>query len=253
MGTDDGEWDFYYCRVNDAPASIFLNFVYRDERPAGLDTLHYVGLQILEPGDHGMGVEPDVQLLWDLEDKITEAAAAKGFVYVGRLRNDGDWQITFYAAGNREPELDALVVGALAGVDRGYRLGSKEDASWSYYDEFLTPDSERWQWIMDRRVVEQLEKAGDVHDIPRPVDHFVEFPNPESRDAFMNAACERGFGAEAGDTRDEGEYPYTAQLIRSDPVTLNHIHDVVMDLIDLAGEHGGDYDGWGAPIADRAN
>ena len=98
MTADDGEWDFYYCRVNDAPASIFLNLAYRDERPAGFDTLHYVGLQMLEPGDHGMGVEPDVELLWELEDKITAAAAAKGFAYVGRLRNDGDWQISTTSA-----------------------------------------------------------------------------------------------------------------------------------------------------------
>jgi hypothetical protein len=249
VSTDDGEWDFYYCQVDDAPASIFLNFALREARPSGLDTLHFVGLQILEPGDHGMGVEPDVAKLWDLEDKITEAAAAKGFTYVGRLRNGGDWQITFYAAGNRESELEQLVVDALAGADRGYRTGSKEDADWSYYDEFLTPDAERWQWIMDRRVVTQLAKAGDVHETPRPVDHFIGFPDAAARDAFMNAARERGFSAEAGDTRDQDENPHTVQLVRSDPVTLQHIHDVVMDVVELAAAHGGEYDGWGAPIA----
>ena len=47
--------------------------------------------------------------------------------------------------------------------------------------------------------------------------------------------------------------PHTAQLVRSDPVTLKHIHVVVMDLVALASEHGGDYDGWGAPIAAALN
>jgi hypothetical protein len=253
VAAKNDEWDFYYCRVNDGPASIFLNLAHREARPSELDTLYYVGFQILEPGDHGMGVEPDVKALWDLEDELTEAAAAKGFMYVGRLRNRGDWQLTFYAAGNKEPELEELVVGALAKSDRGYRVGSKVDASWSYYDEFLTPDAERWQWIMDRRVVEQLAKAGDVHETPRPVDHFIGFPDPARRDAFMNAARGRGFQAEAGDARDEGEYPHTVQLVRSDPVTLQHIHDVVMDITELASAHGGDYEGWGAPIAEPAS
>jgi hypothetical protein len=248
------EWDFYYCRVDDAPASIFLNLAYREERPAGLDTLYYVGFQMLEPGEHGMGLEPDVKALWDLEDKITDAAAAKGFTYVGRLRNQGDWQLTFYAAGgDKEPELEEMVVKELGETDRGYRIGSKEDAEWSYFDEFLMPDGERWQWIMDRRVVEQLNKAGDALDVPRPVDHFIDFPDAPSREAFMNAARERGFSAEAGDPGDDGEPRYPAQLIRTDPVTLEHIHDVVMDIIELAEEHGGDYDGWGAPIASKAN
>jgi hypothetical protein len=247
------EWDFYYCRVDDAPASIFMNFAYRDERPSGQDTLYFVGLQILEQGEHGMGVEPDVKALWSLEDEITEAAAAKGFTYVGRLRTQGDWQLSFYAPAEKEPELEELVVAACAEVDRGYRFGSKEDESWSYYDEFLSPDAERWQWILDRRVVEQLGKAGDVHETPRPVDHFIGFPDAASRDAFMSAARERGFSAEPGEPRDDGENAYTAQLVRSDPVTLRHIHVVVMDLVELAAEHGGDYDGWGAPIAAALN
>jgi hypothetical protein len=252
--TKNEEWDFYYCRVDDSPASIFLNLAYRSERPSGLDTLYYVGLQMLEPGEHGMGAEPDVKHLWDLEDKITEAAAAKGFAYVGRLRNQGDWQLTFYAAGNKEQELEQLVVDLIEESDRGYRVGSKEDASWSYFDEFLMPDDERWQWIMDRRVVTQLANAGDVHEVPRPVDHFIGFPDAAGRDAFMAAAREKGFSAEAGEPRDDRhELTYTAQLVRSDSVNLEHIHDVVMDVTELAAEHGGDYEGWGAPIAKQTN
>ena len=238
------EWDFYYCRVDDAPASILLNFEYKDDHPADRDTLYYVGLEILEPGDHGLGINPDVDKLNAVEDAITSAAAAAGFTYVGRLRNQGDWQLTFYAAAGKEPELEGLVTAALD--DRGYRIGEKEDAEWGYYHEFLMPDAERWQWIMDRRVVAQLAEHGDRLEVPRPVDHFIGFEDAKSRDAFMAAARERGFTAEEGGS-DGDTFP--VQLIRIDPVELDHIHDVVMELIELADEHGGDYDGWGAPIA----
>jgi regulator of RNase E activity RraB len=34
-------------------------------------------------------------------------------------------------------------------------------------------------------------------------------------------------------------------------VTLGHIHEVVMDIIELAEEHGGAYDGWGAPVESK--
>ncbi len=243
------EWDFYYCRVDDAPASIFMNFEYRESRPAGLDTLYYVGLEILEPGEHGLGDDDDVELLWKLEDTITTAAAAAGFTYVGRLRTGGDWQLTFYGAADRETVLEELVVSALSESERGYRIGSQEDAEWGYYEDFLMPDAERWQWIMDRRVVQQLEKSGDVLETPRPVDHFIGFPDADRRESFLAAAREKGFRAEVGVTHESGENPFSAQLIRSDPVTLEHIHDVVMELIELAEEYDGDYDGWGAPTA----
>jgi regulator of RNase E activity RraB len=246
---DEGEWDFYNCRVDDAPASIFVNFAYGGRRPAGLDTLYYVGLEILQPGDHGLGVEPDVKELWELEDAITGAAEAAGFSYVGRLRSRGDWQLTFYAKKNKQSELERIVVGALKGSRRGYRIGEKNDAEWEYYEEFLLPDAERSQWIMDRRVVHQLAQAGDVHSVERPVDHFIGFSDPAQRDAFMESARALGFDADAGPADESGEARYPVQLTRPDATELDHIHDVVMNLIELAREHDGDYDGWGAPIA----
>lgn len=252
MAISPEEWESYACQVDDEPASILLNLAYRDERPSGTDTVYYVGLQILDPGDHGMGVEPDVKELWRLEDEISDALVAKGFTYVGRLRSQGDWQLTFYAASGREPELEELVQGALGEGDRGYRVGSKEDPTWSYFEDFLMPDEERWQWILDRRVLTNLAKSGDVHTVPRPVDHFIEFRNSASRDAFLIAARERGFSAEAG-AREEGEECHTAQLVRTDQVTLGHIHEVVMEIVELAEEHGGAYDGWGAPVQTEAS
>lgn len=244
---DTGEWDFYYCRVDDAPASVFLNFQYQQERPP-LDTLYYAGLQMLDPADHGMGGPEDAEALWALEDAITTSAAGAGFTYVGRLRNKGDWQLTFYGDAGKEAALEEVVVRALADADRGYRIGSQADAEWGYYDEFLMPDAERWQWIMDRRVVQQLEGSGDQLDTPREVDHFIHFADADARDAFGRAAAELGFRIEALDPDQTNELPFGMSVHRNDAVNLNHIHDVVMTLSDLADENAGDYDGWGCVL-----
>jgi regulator of RNase E activity RraB len=248
MAADAEEWDFYPCRVDDAPASIFMNFQYRDAQPEGADTVYYAGFQILAPGEHGMGESPDAELLWKIEDEVTKAAAEKGLTYVGRLRNQGDWQLTFYGPGGKERVLEDITAEAAAG-SRGYRVGSKPDEAWSYYHEFLMPNAERWQWIMDRRVVERLEAEGDQAATPRPVDHFIDFPDRASRDAFAAAAKARGFAAEASDPNDDEDPQFSVQLVREDPVELSHIHELVMELTELAEEHGGDYDGWGAPVA----
>jgi regulator of RNase E activity RraB len=246
----DEAWDFYYGRVDDAPASIFLNFGYQGDVPPGLDTLYYCGLQIADPGEHGMGQGADVDKLWALEDAITAAATAAGFCHVGRLRNGGDWQITLYGVAGKEAELEALVVAALGDAERGYRLGSQPDPDWGYYHDFLLPDPERLQWIMNRRVVEQLAKSGDTHEIARPVDHFIHFADADARDGFIAVVEREGFAADAHDPDADAALPFTVALAREDPVTLQHIHDVVMHLSTLAEQFGGDYDGWGAPIAE---
>jgi uncharacterized protein DUF695 len=89
--------------------------------------LLWIGLQILQPGDRGLGDRPDVEALYVLEDRIVERATAQGMRYVGRLRNAGDWQLSFYGAPRHEGLLGGLAVEALAGQDRGYRKGRRID------------------------------------------------------------------------------------------------------------------------------
>jgi hypothetical protein len=155
---------------------------------------------------------------------ICEAAERAGFTYVGRLRTAGDWPLTFYGRPGQEKKLEQLVVDACG--ERGHRTASREDGGWSYYDSFLLPDAERWQWILNRRVVHQLAEAGDHHATARPVDHYVHFDEPDARDAF--AAAAKGLQAES--TEESGERPCGAHLVRTDRVELGQFHRVVMEL-----------------------
>ena len=243
------EWDFYPCRVNDAPASILINFRYQDEeRPEGKDTLYFAGLEILDPDDHGMGTAAEATALSALEDGIVASAEAAGLSYVGRVRNDGDWQLVFYGAAGADEALRDAVLRQLETEqsNRGYRLGSKADAEWKYYDEFLMPDAERFRWILNRRVVDQLRAAGDDLHTPRTVDHCVVFENGDGRRAFITAASALGF---AVDPAAPGEDATRVELHREDSVDIARIHAVVSELEALAEQHGGEYDGWGTTVA----
>jgi Regulator of ribonuclease activity B/Family of unknown function (DUF695) len=255
MSTDSSEtagvkvpdkWDFYHCRVDDKAASIFLNFWFRDEGPIrSADNLYWCQIEMLEPGEHGMGVGNDAKALQGIEDAIAKNAEDAGFYYVGRLRNDGRWQLVFYGNQDLESTLHRIVANVIPDFsEREYVVDSKPDSGWTYYYEFICPDAERWQWIMDRRVIENLQSDGDPLTQPRRVDHWAYFESAASRDEFIDAVSNQGFELEHAADVSPGERPFSAQVFRVDSVQLEDIHDVVMTLVRVADELEGEYDGW---------
>jgi len=240
------EWDFYLCKVDDAPASIFLNLGFRNSAPiTSADHRYSCQIEILDPGEHGMGIGTDALALQELEDAIVEEAQKAGFFFVARLRNHARWQLTFYGSEKLDSTLRSLVSEILlASAERQYDIASKPDADWSYYFDFLFPDAERWQWILNRRVVEQLEAEGDSLSEARRVDHWAYFDSVAARDEFVEVVRNHGFEIERIADDVEGDHPFSAQVYRHDSVQLHFIHDVVMSLKQTAEELGGNYDGW---------
>jgi hypothetical protein len=243
------EWDFYPCKVDERPASIFLNFWFSKNGPvASADTLYWCHIEMLEPGDHGMGTGEDVQELNRIEDIVTGNAEQLGLFHVGRLRNDGRWQLVFYGKNNLESSLRETTANAICSSARRSVVGSKADAQWSYYFDFLLPDAERWQYIKDRRVVNALKQHGDELTGPRRVDHWVYFPDVADRDEFVQNIEGEGFHVEELSDNAEGEYPCLAHVFRNDSVELDEIHATVMLLIRTAEPLKGQYDGWEASV-----
>lgn len=242
-------WEFYICRVEDAPASIFLNLGFEAVAPvAGADTLYVVHIELLDRDEHGMGSSAEADLLRSVEDRITEGAQAMGLYYVGRMRSRGAWQLVFYGPAGW---LDALkpthtTTELLAG--RKVDVRTMPDPDWGFYREYLLPDADSRQWIANRKVVEALQDQGDTLTVPRPVAHWVLFATAAERAAFLSDAEHQGFAVVNLVDDAEGPRPFGAQLQRVDAVDLDHIHDVAMSLVELARRYAGSYDGWEAPI-----
>ena len=72
-------------------------------------------------------------------------------------------------------------------------IGGGEDAQWGFLLGYLAPDRERWQWIMDHRVVRQLGEHGDDPTKPRQVDHAVHFKTEQAVDAFVKQVTDLGY------------------------------------------------------------
>ncbi|MEJ7600150.1 MAG: DUF695 domain-containing protein [Kofleriaceae bacterium] len=240
----EDDWDSYPCRVDDAPASILLNLRFESQAPADCAaTLYWLQIQLREKADHGMGSAAESEILQPAEHQITARAEANGFFYVGRLRCGGRWQLLFYGSEGRLSTIQILANELESSTGRSVEPGSMLDPSWNYYLNFLLPDTERRQWMRDQRTVELLKECGDPLLSPRRVDHWLAFQTALQRDAFV-CAVSPGFTIECTLDHGEGDFRFGARVHRVDYVDVESIHDVVMDLVQLAKQHGGHYDGW---------
>lgn len=244
-------WESYPAFVDGNPAMFFLNMGLIQVAPiADAPALYLAKIQMTDPGPNGVGTTAEAEAFNPIGDAICEAAASAGYHFAGRVRCDGHWELGFYgAAGGDFPAVLDAVGPQLSALS--IMVGGGDDPQWGFLLEYLAPDRERWQWILDHRVVDQLIEAGDDPSKPRPVDHTAHFPNVESLNHFVRAAEGLGFKEtqrREDSTRDDG-LPWTLEVQRNDTVDVDTIHDVVMGLIELVEEHNGDYDGWACPVA----
>ena len=234
MAADDA-FELYPCLVDGAPASIYVNLAYEHDTPAH-DTRYTIAIALRERGDHGIGTAEEGEAVNRIEEAVIAEAAHHAITYVGRVRNRGVWEIVLYGPPGHVDALHAHATEHAGG--RRLDVRAVHDAAWAYYRELLLPDAERRQWIDDRRMVQILGEQGDRHATPRRVDHRIAFATDAARAAFVAAVAPLGFEA------DER----ASTVHRVDPIDLDHIHDVVMSLVDAAAPHGGTYDRWETAI-----
>lgn len=231
------ELDFYPCLVDGAPASIYVNLRYESAPAPDADTRYTVAVPIRDVGSHGIGTAEEGELLNAWEEALIERLRAAGLVYVGRVRNRGVWEAVFYGPGGQIETVRSSV----ALDDRTSDVRAEYDPSWTYYRDLLLPDAERKQWMDDRRLVQILREQGDGLVTPRQVDHHLRFPARDRLDAFTKLVELEGFTVQGGED-------LAVLASRIDSIELDHIHEVVMRLVDLASPLGGLYERWVSPI-----
>lgn len=233
--TIENEWDFYPCRVDGEPASILINLRYRYEDPsAENDHVHHAFIRMVDPGPQGLGTREEMDRLTPIEDAVFDRVEQAGAQPVGRLRFQGIWQLSVYGPKDL-PWATWLAEAAGAPVE----VQLQADPEAEYLNEFLLPDEERLQWIMDRRVCDQLRHQGDDPALPRPVDHFIEYEEAAPPE-LLSALRELGF-----DVTDTGE---GLECSKVHDAKLETVHGITTELTELADRFDAAYSGWGAPV-----
>ncbi len=244
------KWESYLTTIDDKPASVFLDVGIADEAPRE-DYRVRLGVRVIQkvPRADGLTTQEEAHRLWPLEDALRPAVEQWGAIFVGRITSDGYREFVFY--GSSASGFDVVVSTALAPF--GYDVDTLDaaDAGWTFYFDILYPTPWDWQKIMNRQLLDHIQRGGDDLSKPRGVFHWLYFSMPADRERCAAAAREKGFGVRILPTakQPDGRHPPLGlQLYRVDSIGPNAIDNICIDLLNLAIEHSGEYDGWETQI-----
>jgi hypothetical protein len=240
-------WDFYFFVVDDKPCSTMLDLgLVRVAPLAERPWLISVRLPLLRPRADGLSDNTEAEELAKVEEALIRTLRKHcDALFVGRMTWSGTRDLFFYAA--RAEGLQAGLGEALGPSPKRRVMSQvREDKEWQHYLEVLFPGPVEQRWMADRRVVEELKKAGDRVEHPRPIDHVAIFPGEAQASAYGAACRELRFEVEVR-ALDDGS-GWSVRATRESPAELALVHEVATSLLLLAEEHEGRYDGWGCPV-----
>ena len=245
-------WDFYFCRVEDRDASIFVDLGIVGEAPRQeQQQLGRLAVVMRVPRSDGLSSQEEYDVLSAMEDTVQEwERNAKDASYVGRVTSGGFRTYYLYAARLAELE-DCVAVLRSKFPDYRYELDASHDPGWNSYRKFLYPSREELRWISDRRVCDALQSHGDEPEVRREIDHWAYFPDARSRASFLAFVDGLGFRVRHLSDPDSEADRFGAQIFREDRSSFSQINDVVLQLQREAARCGGDYDGWESPVVSR--
>lgn len=234
----ESDWDCFIRYLDEeSAASIVLDLNAHKRERQHLPRVSKASIRLKSPNRDGLSSANESGKLEGAEDAFEDyIRGTEHGCYVGRVTFSG--RRIFYGY---VPE--SIPVGksgrALGEYEADFE--TEDDAEWGAFQKELYPTDEELRCIMNRRVVDNLQKHGDDLTRPRETDHWVYFPNPGDAVGFRTAAREKGYKL-----RQESvvQGRIKVQIYKVENVDQESIDASTLVLARLAKAHRGTYDGW---------
>jgi regulator of RNase E activity RraB len=243
-------WDFYFCNVNDAPSSIFVDL---GLRPSAPDTsrphLIWVWVPLRNHREDGMTSGEEFPTLGAIEDTLTPVLEREfGAILAGRITGSGRREFYFYS--RSAAELEEVIAKVFADYpDYMPEFGDQPDPAWSQYLGLLYPSAQQLQLMKNREVITALANAGDVLTTIRPISHFLYFANVADLEIVAGDLERGGFRRDyVADPDMNAPFPFGLHLVRDDVAEQDAVDDAVLQILAALEGRAGDYDGWESPV-----
>jgi regulator of RNase E activity RraB len=242
-------WDTYLYQLEDGrPAAITLDLDLTPAEAEGLPLLLRARLTLKEPADHGLMVEEETGPLAEAEEAfenlVDELSDGSG-LFVGSLTMAGQCILHAYLPA------DTAIPDILALGQYEAQAHVAQDDEWQAFFEGLYPAEDQLQCIINRRIVAELEDAGEDLSQARETRHSAFFPNQNAARAFADGAVDEGY--EVASTDIDADGAAVVHIVREESVDLKSINEATLTLVALAGSCGGYYDGWETRILSQLN
>ncbi|GHT20393.1 hypothetical protein FACS189429_8560 [Bacteroidia bacterium] len=243
------EWDFDMCNVDNIIGSFRVDLSLAKVAPvAGKPNLVWVGVEMQNAREDGLSSDAESQTLYAIEDELVARFLSNhNAVLAGILTSNFERVFYFYLADATDFYQKFVLPSFAKFPDYKFYSDTKEDKDWEHYFDFLYPSPDIHQRMMNRRVIRNLQNAGDNLNKERMVDHFLYFKNEQDMNAYILEIEKQNFQIlKKGFNEDRNEF--TLNIGRVDKVDYESVDDYVLYLCKLAGNHNGSYDGWGCTI-----
>ena len=134
-----------------------------------------------------------------------------------------------------------------------FQIKISEDKEWNIFFKGLYPNIYEMQAIQNRSVISNCQKYGDLIDKERLIEHWLYFDTESDMLQAIEKAKALDFSVEESEKiqPEEGEQETEDlgyRLILSKVNAPINIDEDTWDLIDIALDTHGNYDGWETPI-----
>jgi regulator of RNase E activity RraB len=104
---------------------------------------------------------------------------------------------------------------------------------------------------MNQKTIQALIEAGSNPLKAHPLEHHFYCFTPEALKELMSKGESLGYRvANLGDNEHEGTHYWYGDLIKETVLDIKVINKENSVMLELAGQFGSDYDGWGTPVVD---
>lgn len=242
-------WEFFPCTVNEQPFSIRFDTAVAsldNETRADYPNTLVLSIHANETNDDGFPTAADFERINAIEDNFS--SGAYDIRFIGAISGGGYIRFVFCCDNAAQAEAEdvaaALLGGNLQTAVYDFQMLANDD--FKYYYTILAPNRYEWQWIMNRKVCDNLEQEGEAFKTPRDIDFYCIFDSEQHIQGVAEKLEAKGFKECSRDKTDDGKY--SLSLILAGIPSFEWINGITADILDVLDGTDGIFDGWGSPI-----
>lgn len=199
-------------------------------------------IRLLKPDSTGLVELKNPQTLKKIEENLVFQLGQVGAIYYAQVTSGGLRDYYFYFADTTQfrstcKKLMASYPGYI------YSLQIEHDPYWfNFYNVY--PDEYVLQIQSNANKLKELAELGDSLTQKRLVQHFANFPTERDRSSFETDIINRGYEVIGKGDNPGSDLKFGILFGRRHAVDNATIQQISLELVDLAMQNGGYYDGW---------